>query len=242
MPQIYGKSRRDAPTTSAEDSQLQPRLSRYGEIISVPLGHGLQAIANEGNYFKAINPTPGTGIAQTIQTTFLATNGVFSLRNSDTAGGKQIFPDYLRLICTVVGASTTRSEGLIAIDTITRYASGGSAITPVNVNSDSSTSTKAVVHFGALTLAAEGGGIRRLCRFQLRTAIMVAFEEWIITFGRPADAGAFNTLSGSAAQRMVVDVGPVVIGPTHALTFHLWNTANAATPPSWEFEAGWFER
>lgn len=243
MPQVYGKAQRVQPSATAESAQVQLRTDHYGGLITAPMGHGLMAVCEEGSYFNAINPTPGTGIAQSIQATFSATNGAFCLRNGDTAGGKRITMDYLRLINTVVGASTTRSEALVAIDSTIRYSSGGSAIIPTNANMDSGTATIAVCHFGALSLSAESGAVRRVSRFQLRTAIMVQYEEFIITFGRPTDFGAFNTLSGTAGQRMVVDAGPVIIGPNnHSLTIHIWHTGNAVTAPSWEFEAGWIER
>src|SRR3990172_3953324 len=86
--------------------------------------------------FTALNPTPGTGIAQSIQTTFSATNGILAVRNTETDDekGRAIIPISLRLINTVVGASTTRSEGLIALDTTSRYASAGSTLTGLKTN------------------------------------------------------------------------------------------------------------
>lgn len=241
MPQSYNIARRAKPSAIAEGAQGQQRGGRYGEAMALPVGIGRWPLALEGSYFKAISPTPGTGIAQAITTAFSATAGALSLFNGDSAGGAQIYLDYIRLINTVVGASTTRSEALVAIDNIQRYSSGGSLLTAVNPNMDSSLAGVGVPRFGALVFAAESGSVRRLSRFQLRTAIMVQYEEWLITFGSEQGAGT-TTLSGTAAQRNIVDAGPAVVGPGHTLTLHLWNPANAATPPSWEVEVGWWER
>jgi hypothetical protein len=242
MPALYNKVGKALPSSNADGASVQQRGWRYGEGVIVPAGDGIYPFAEEGSYFKAINPTPGTGIAQTIKTSFDSQNAVFCIRNGDGAGGKRLHMDYLRLICTVVGTSTTRSEGLIAIDNITRYSSGGSAITIAGgANMDVGTASIAVVHFGALSLAAESGSVRRISRFQLRTAIMVQYEEWIIKFGRP-EGGGQETLSGSSALRTWVPVGPGVLGDGDSLTVHIWNTGNASTAPSWEFEAGWIER
>jgi hypothetical protein len=133
-------------------------------------------------------------------------------------------------------------EALLAVDSITRYSSGGSAIAALpNVNMDSARTSIALVHFGALTLAAESGAVRRLARCQLRGAIPVAFEEYLIVFG-DVKASNFQTLGGTALQRQVVHLPPAILGPGHALTLHVWHPGNAATPASWEFELGWGER
>lgn len=241
MPQFYGKVNRLLPTAGAESAQAQVRLARYNELFSVPIGHGLYPLCQEGTYYKTINGTPDTGIAQTIQTSFSATNGVLSMFNNATSGTTHLVMDYIRLICATVGTSTTRSEAILAIDNINRYSSGGTTLTAKGANMDIATGSNAIVNFGAVTLASESGSVRRLSRFQLRTAIMVQFEEWIISFGRPNNGG-FNTLSGTNGQRIMVDAGPVIIGPQHTLCLHLWNPGNSVTAPAWEVEMGWWER
>jgi hypothetical protein len=244
--QVHGKTGKALPAAVADAAQVQSRFGSRGENYVFELGTPLDNLADEGSYYKAVNPTPGTGIAQAVQVSFLATNGLLTIRNGDTVNGKRIYLDYLRLINTVVPATATRSEALIAIDTGTvRYSSGGSQITALhNANMDSPRTSIAVVHFGALTLAAETANVRRLSRLQLRAAIPVQFEEYLILFGRAADGGGFNTLGGATAQRQVVDAGPVVLGPNsnHSAIVHLWHPGNAVTAASWEFELAWYER
>lgn len=241
MPQIYNLVRRYLASAVAEGAQAQARGGRYGELGTLEFGPVRYPLALEGSYFKAINPTPDTGIASAITAAFSATAALWTLYNADAANGKQIALDYIRIIPTVVPASATRSEVVIAIDNIQRFSSGGSTIAAKGANMDQATASIATFNFGAVVAAAESGNVRRLARAQLRAAIPVAFEELVITFGSESAPGT-TTLGGTTAQRNVVDVGPVVIGPGHTLVGHVWHPGNAATPASWEVEAGWWER
>lgn len=200
----------------------------------------------DGTFWTATsgNAAIDTGIASAIQSAFSATAGLVSLKNNDSAtalSNKRVVPSYIRLINTVVPASATRSELIVAVDNQTRYSSGGSQLTPANVNMMSAQSTIALCHFGALVFVAESGSVRRIARAQLRAAIPVQFEEYLIVFLDPQSSN-FQTLGGTTAQRQVVHVPPAVLGPGHALTVHVWHPGNAATPASWEVEMGWLER
>lgn len=240
MPQIAIVTNRVLPASIADSVASIARGGRYSEQLVIPVGSGIYPLVQEGSYFKAVNPTPETGIAQTIQATFLATNGILNVFNNNAGGGKDIFLDYLRLVNTVVGTSTTRSACLVSVDQINRYSSGGSLLTGVNANSGSALTSGAVIRFGSLTLAAESGAIRRLSRAQLRAAIMVQFEEWILDFG--SFGGVTETLGGAVALRAQSYLGPVVIQPQHSASLHIWNTGNVTTAPSWECELGYVER
>lgn len=240
MPQAAGLVGRSKPAFSADALAKLLRMGAFGELMVGNVMPDEMAQAEEGSLFSAVNPTPGTGIAQTIQTSFSATNGILTLRNNAASANKRIYPKLLRLINTVVGASGTRSECLISIDNITRYSSGGSAIATLqNRNMDDASTSEAVVHFGALTLAAESGQVRRISRAQLRTAIMVQFEEWVLRFGTGEGDGA--VLAGTAPS-VIKNFPAIVLGQGDSMQVHLWNPGNAATPPSWEFELCWVER
>lgn len=239
--QIHGLVNRIRAAFASDAAQKQVRSSSFGEPYVYNAMDSEFVQADGGELFSAINPTPSTGIAQTIQATFLSTNGILTFRNNAASVNKRMYPKLLRLINTVVGTSTTRSEGLISIDNITRYASGGSAITPlVNRNMDDLQVSEGILHFGALTLAAESASIRRVSRFQLRGAIMVQFEEWVLRFGS-GDSDP-QSLGGATALRTTVNVPAVGLGQGDSMAIHLWNTGNVTTAPSWEFEFAWVER
>jgi hypothetical protein len=210
----------------------KPRHKALQSLVSM-------ALADDGCYFKAVNPTPGTGIAQAITAAFSGTAGLLCLGNPATSD-RLYYPEYIRLIPTVVPASATRSELLLAIDSILRYSSGGSTLTPRNARMGSDGASQADVKVGALVLAAESGNVRRLSRAQLRAAIPVAFEEFLIKFGSIDHTE--STLGGATAVRGMVNVGPVVIEPGHSMAVHVWHPSNAVTGASWEVEVAWYER
>ena len=101
MPQVYGKAGRAKPTAVADAAQGQVRVSRFTDQMMQPIGSARHSLCEEGSYFSAINPTPGTGIAHTIRTSFSATDGIFLIRNAGS-GGEYLFMDYIRLIPTVL--------------------------------------------------------------------------------------------------------------------------------------------
>jgi hypothetical protein len=242
MPQVFGLVGQALPTALSDAAQGQIRVGKYGEQIVIPLTFGMSAVANEGTYYRATNQVPGTATAYSITTAFSATAGFAVIRNTDSAGGKRLFMDYIRLICTTAPASATSSHFAISIDSTNRYTSGGTALTPQNANMVSANSSIGTCHIGAPTIAAASGSVRYLTRGVLFSAIPVVNTEWIINFGA-GDSGS-GTLAGTTAARIGIPMGPVVLGPgaTHSLVLHIWNPANATTAPQYEFEAGWWER
>jgi len=243
MPIQFLNTQRALPAATPDGTPAQARGGRYGEAYEIQIGNQYYGLLEEGSIFSAINPTIGTGIAASIQTSFLATNGFLTLRNNAGANGVRLIPQWIRLIPTVVAASATRIEAAITIDSIVRYSSGGTNITALPcTNMDSARTSSAVLHVGALTLAAASANVRTLSRFQISSVINVAFEEYFIMFG--AQGGDAGTLGGTVARRATVSVPPIALGPNanHSMQFHMWAPGNAATPPSYEVEVCWVER
>lgn len=213
--------------------------AKGNEQLTIVPGTPLDFLADEGSIFTCVNSIPGTGLNQGVISGFSSTAALLTLRNNGAAG-KRIYPKWLRLIPTVVPASATRSEFLISIDSITRYSSGGTAVTVLkNVNMDSAAASDAIVHFGQLTLAAASGNERRIARGQLRSAIPVVGEEIVLTFD---GFHAPGTLGGTTAIESVAGVAPIIIGAGHSMQIHVWHPGNATTGASWEFELCWAER
>jgi hypothetical protein len=242
MPQVFGLVGQGLPTATADASQAQIRVGRYGEQIVIPLSMGMSGLANEGTYYRTTNQVPGTATAYSITNAFSATAGFAVIRNTDSAGGKRMFMDYIRLICTTVPASATSAQFAVSVDSTNRYTSGGTALTPLNSNMVSANAAIGTCHIGTPTVAAASGSVRYLSRGVLFGVIPVVQSEFVINFGA-TDSGT-GTLGGTTAVRVGVPVGPVVLGPgaTHSLVLHLWFPANATTAPQFEFEAGWWER
>src|SRR3990167_11379924 len=116
------------------------------------------------NLWRAGNPTVGTGIAYTNDTTaWSATAGIMNVYNSDTTV-KRLWIEPLKLVMrmTSINTSGTSLNLVFMTDTATRYSSGGTAITPtqiawadpVYVSGYANHTNYATIHFGALVLGA----------------------------------------------------------------------------------------
>jgi len=89
------------------------RHSNYGDRYHVPVGTGRQNLADEGSYFSAITPTPGTGIVDGVVTTFVETTPSVVIYNGSS---KRLFLDFLRLTITVAPVGGTRVRFTTTID------------------------------------------------------------------------------------------------------------------------------
>lgn len=249
MTLVTGKTYQATPTKVADASPgLVPltfdQLGAAWASLVWPADYGP---TQRGQAFTAMNPTIGTGIAQSIQTSFSATNCIGLIRNNDpkTDGtGKSIYFGFLKLLCTVAGASSTASDFAVVIDptSTTRYSSGGTALTPQNLHSGLATGSIAQVYFGAVTATAASASVRPIDQDHLKTQAAPCWTvgDSVLLTTRGSDYGPGN-LSGSAALRIVAPIRPFVLAPGHSALFHLWNTANATTAPSWAPVFAWWE-
>lgn len=240
--------RKTLPSASNDGVEVATISDRYGAQLLQPMHGGKRAIAEQGNYFVATNPTPGTGIALTTSiTTFAETAGAVGvsvyLRNTETITGnssKRIYPDYL-MLRLITQAPTTASvwyaTGVLDYSAV-RYTSGGSAITPVNVNGDSSLASIASMYFGALTTAIPATR-RLLFNLLLRAQVPIIMDQYTIVFG--GIEGGDSLVTAGSVQNLVLNAPPLVIGPSQNLCITLWGTGSAAAS-QWEFEMGWWEK
>lgn len=240
---IDGIARRTLPTLASDGAGVNLRLDSYGSLHA---RSELLAFAEEGTYFRACNPTMGTGVAMGVQATFSDTaNVLFLMRNSSAT--KRVIPHYIRLICTAAGASSTASNIAIVTDTANRYSSGGTDLLTSIANADSGTANTSVVDALRYNCtAAAVSAKRQVSRVAVKTQASpcwVVGDEIIIAFGDAGLSGGPGLTSGAATARYINNVGPVVLsGANHCMLVHMWNTNNAVTPPSWEFEMAWWER
>lgn len=244
MPAIFSLVRDPIPSKEAEGANVRVRSNSYGELA---VQDYIALLASEGQHFRACNGTPGTGIAMGIRTTFSDTADVLALIRNTAAlsSGKSVYLDYIRLINTVAGASTTESNIALVIENANRYASGGTALTEVGCNTTFAPTINAEVFFGIITASAAGGGKRIVGRARLKTQATpcwVVGDQVLLTF-RGMGAAA-TELNGTASRQIVIPFGPIVLGPNvnHSFLLHMWNVANAVTAPSWEVEIGWWEK
>lgn len=242
-PYISGLRTKRQP--SLDGQELLPSADNYGNQIVAPL-HGKQhPLADEGSYFVARNPTPGTGIATAAAPTALSdTVSFLTLFNNAAASqvpSRRIYLDYLKLIVTAAGTAGTAVNLTLKIDNIQRFTSGGTAITPTNPNMDLTTASAAICNAGALTTTAASSAVRIVGHQQMRPVIPVVGDTYVFNFGGSAHAVGANIINGTAPATLVFPMAPVIIGPQHTAVWSLWLPTQSAAS-SYEIELGYWER
>lgn len=214
-------------------------LGQYG------FGNKNLRYADAGKYYLATNPTAGTGIITGAVTTLADTTPFIVFKNNNTvASGIKCYLDYLRLQATIVGIGHTRSEITFKIDSsqsTTRYTSGGSTITAVNVNGDSAATSGALVYIGAITAAAAGSA-RLLASIPLKTAaIEVVDSLWTFNFGdAPTSFVSGVATNGATITDAHHSLHPVIVGPQQHFLAHVWG-GSMSTGISFTVQLGYVE-
>lgn len=210
------------------------------------------ALADEGSFFVATNPTTGTGIATTTSVvddaaTASATHAqnvpvmyVANTADPSNPASKSIYPLYLKMTVTAAPTSATVWSYSIRADNVARYTSGGSTITPKNVNTAFSNASSAQIVFGAVVTAnLPSSNARLLAAGQIQSSIPVVKDVWVFTFGDVAMPSSI--LTASAAKNINIPCGPLVLSPGWNFALGMWGASNAGAP-AWEFEFGYAER
>jgi hypothetical protein len=230
-----------APLNQGEYGPL--RTDRYGGAITTPLHSKVYALADEGNYFLATNPTMGTGIAGiAASTSYDATESLLHLRNVSTT--KRLYLDFIELSVTAAGSSGTTTGFTLSADRgASRVGTGGSSITPKNVNMASSETADCTLQFGAVASGAASADVRLLGNFLVRSVIKVVGDKYRFTFG---DSGAAWGLAGAAMEgttiaAITIPCPPVVLGENDQFLLSDWGASQSGAS-SYEFRIGFWMR
>ncbi len=212
------------------------------------------ALADEGSFFVATNPTPLTTIAMvtsvvddaaTQSSTHAQASPVLYVENSAVAYdplAKSLYLKYLRLFSIVGGqawTTATSAHYALRLGASGRWQSGGSLLVPQNVNSNAQNNSAAKVYFGANVVTIPGATGRLIGRGQIQGTIPLPADQWLFTFGDTT--GPTNVLGASAIKNLTLPCGPVVIGPGASFQLDLFAVGLAAAP-AFEFELGFVER
>jgi hypothetical protein len=237
---------RGLPTANADGSAvvLPSRAGRYLEAYSLPVGAGKQfAYADEGSYFTTYNVTDGTGIAghaAPVQAD-LSTKPLLHLFNGGT---KYIYPDFVRIRMTAIGAGATTTDFTVWVDSngASSRSSAGTAATIVNVNPGSSQTSGASIWFGAV-VATAGTGEVRVDHQRVRSVVAVVEDQYIFTFGNPGYGPATGgiTMAGTAVIAAQVNLPPVVVPPGGNFKLVQWGASQSGAH-SFEFTIGFVAR
>ena len=231
---------RDLPTLSADGtSAITPtRTGSYGEAYANVISNKELFTADEGSYYTAITPTPGTGIiGHAAPTTFDEAKPYIVLFNGGT---KRIYPQFLRLYETVASVGGAIAQFTITSDVGNRRSSAGTAMTISKARLGASASSAAVGFVGAVVGTAATGARVIHDHIVFRGTIDIIQDCYEIVFG---GLGGGNSNSSRAATVMDASrtAAPLVIEPGNSLCVTQWVTGQS-TGPTFMVTLGYIER
>ena len=239
-----GKVSRTIPGTRLLDGITDTELARitgYGEPYTIPFGP--RVAADEGSYFVATNPTPGTGVAgHAAPTTHDTAKPYVLVINGAEVGGARVYLDYLKLQVTAIGTGGTLNYATHTVDKNRTPGSAGTDLTIVNVNLQS---TRSSVLSNALIGPVVPGesntaDARVVAHHKARTVIPVVGDVLLFNYGgQPRPSGA--VLAGTTELEKIIHCPPIVIGPGDSYHLVLWRASQSAAA-SYEVELGFWER
>lgn len=235
---------RPAPFSDGNNSKDggEGRNSTYGERYVIPIGGGSNwALADEGSYFVATNPTLATGVAGHAAPVVADTDTkpFLFLYNS---GKRVIIPDFAQFEVTAAGTAGTLNYLTCYVDAkgATAYTSGGAAVTPVSTHTDAPFPTGAVMYSGAVVAAMSSS--RKVGQQLVREVIPVVQDTVVVVFGSPnAAARAALTTAGTATNHSIVYLPPVAIAPGGNFNLSFIRPSQSAAA-SYQFQFGYYER
>ncbi len=243
----------NALTSRALPSPVSPgvrgpaRADRYGNLVTVAGGKWRGQASDEGTYFWAHNTTndPATTLAghaapvlvdadATMTKPFIHCRSTLGI--TDT---KRHYLDFIEIEVITAGAAGTADSWAAQLDTgATRITSGGTALTIVNPNMQSTATSALAVLGGAPVAGAESANVRDLGFGQFRPTIAIAGDKYMFLFGDDpvGQAGATATIN-----RHVVSLPAVVLGPTDQFLLALYSPSQSAAG-IYKVRMGWLER
>ncbi len=215
------------------------RTGSYGEAAVVPYGIGRYGYATEGSYWTA-STVIGTDITAHVAPAIAdaETKPIIHLFNGGT---NDVCLDYIELLTTVANTSATAVGFTIYLDAkgATNRTGGGSAVTPVNVRSNSTTATGITMFTGAVT--AVGVSPKKAFSRVIKEFIGVALDRYSFSFGNGLLANPTTTYVAGATA-ITTYAPPIVLAPGGNLCFCQVSPSGASTAATFQFELGYWER
>lgn len=214
-------------------------------IESQPISSKDWRSAFEGQRFIAITPTAGTGIiGHAAPTTFDEAKPIFVLFNGNAAKScVNIYPQQLRLVCSVISTGGTGSKFTFTSDVGNRISTPATALVIANTNTGATVPSQAVISFGAVVGTAATTQRRLLGNYTPRGAVVEnVWDEYTFTWG--ATDGAPSTGINSAASTAYASnfkLPPVAVAPQTSLCIVQWK-ASQSVGPTFEVQFDYIER
>jgi len=226
------------------------RADRYGNLTTNAHAKWRHTVAAEGAYFVAHNATNDAA-------TTLAGHAAPVLADADATMTKPFIHcrsglpsgslirhalDFIEIEVITAGANGTADSWATQLDTgATRVSSGGTALTIVNPNMQSTATSALVVLGGAVVTGAESGNVRELAHGQFRPSIMVAGDKYMFIFGaEPEMVGSQSPVAAGSIARHVVGLPPVQLGSGDQFLLALYSPSQSAAAV-YKVRMGWTE-
>lgn len=240
------------PTPTGNATYGPARGNRFGELYTTPSLNARWNHALEGSYFIAHNATndaattlAGHAAPVLADADATMTKPFVFIRNPTSATSPTlVILDYIRITVVTAGANGTTASYATQLDTgATRLSSGGTALTIVNPNMQSSAqsvldSTSALLG-GAVVVGVENSTARHLGHSDIRPTIEIAGDVKLFRFG--ADPVCSGDGAAAAKRETMIALPPVVLGPTDQFLLALYAPSQSVAGV-YKLEIGWVER
>ncbi len=227
--------------TATEDglaSATPTRTGRYGEAYVTPITAKELFTADEGSYFMALTPTPGTGIIGTINIAAITDiSPTMVLYNGST---KRCYPQFVNLHETVVSTTGARSQFTFYTDVINRWTSSGTLLTEGNTNSGVVAASGVAIHVGTAMVSPAASAKVLIAHVVFRGTIDVVEDQLEFVFGG-VGGGNSNSSRAATVSDFSKTLPPVCLLPGHSLVMHQW-AASQANAPTFEYQVGYIVR
>ena len=227
-------------TGSANPNVSSQNTAAYRELM-----HGYGA-ADEGSYYTAwLAATASTAVATTTQA-LGTTSPSFLVYNANPVGGYNIYLRSIKIRMTAVttGATTVEQVGVLAPN-IANFTTVGTIFNgPTNVNSNSGTTSRALIYGGVNVCNAPTAipGARIVHTGPVSAIIPIVLDQWQFTYGDIAGGGGWNAVIGTTGSSIIASLPPVVIAPQWYYTLGFWGASWAASAATYRTDIAYIER
>jgi hypothetical protein len=229
-------------------------LQGLSTVVTPLLNRDTQA-ADNGIYYSAISPTPGTGIVNTVNMTSLAIAELAPFLNvyngSPASQPVTIYPLYLRLTMTAANAASGGTLGLkftFTLDQgnrVTTIPAAAGILTINNCNMGSPNRSQAQIYGNANALITSAPTSQRRIVGHVSprpTVLGVVGDVYQFNFGSTEQIDPSSlTPGGTSIANVTYGLAPFVIGQNQTLGVNVW-AVNNTTAPAFEVEFGFLEK
>jgi hypothetical protein len=244
---IDGLAIRGLPAKVGNLTRGPVRASQYGELTFREIGLARYTLVDQGTYFVAHNATndasttlAGHADPELADCDATMTKPFIHMR-LDSAATTRVYLDYIEIEIVTAPTTAARDNWAAQLDSgATRVTSGGTALTKINANMQSTAASSLSILGGAVVTGAESPLVRHLGHGQTRAAIPIAGDRYMFRFGEEPTPG--DNIVASAASRHTINMPPVILGPADQFLLALYSADDAtAAAGVYKVRCGWWE-